>query len=174
MDRDTTIALAASIIVLTLIGSLYLSPTGKTPGSGLEARAAAAGVEAGNADATQAAAPPVVEPPSPSATTKFKPDDIRFKYQQAELKKGKKRKFMQAVPEEPAGGEPGSENEEPAAEEPSGDSSSDRNSTNTSPKMAQIGVSSSRRPKARGRRRCTLPPAQECPYGACAFPTRRA
>jgi hypothetical protein len=119
MDRDTTIIMAATIIFLTLVGSLYLSPGGTNDrGDGLGERAAAAGVAAGEVPTSgQGETDPDRRP-----SAKFNPDDIRFKYQQAEAKKGKKRKFMQAAPEDTG---TVSENEEPAAEEPTIDESAE-------------------------------------------------
>ncbi len=117
MDRDTTIIMAATIIFLTVVGSLFLQPP--APRSGLEARAAAAGVAAGDVD------PPSAEVSAPAPTKKFNPEDIRYKFQQAEAKKGKTRKFMKAAPESPPSDDMGSENEEPTAEEAVADESAE-------------------------------------------------
>jgi hypothetical protein len=115
MDRDTTIIMAATIIFLTLVGSFFIQPSASR--SGLEARAAAAGAPAGEV------IPPSAEVSAPSK--KFNPEDIRYKFQQAEAKKGKTRKFMKAAPESPPSDDMGSENEEPTAEEAVADESAE-------------------------------------------------
>lgn len=85
MDRDTTIIMAATIIFLTLVGGIFLQPP--------------AGARGGES----------------RSTLQYKPEDIRYKFQQAEAKQGKKRKGKPASETTPAI-DVGSENEEPTAE----------------------------------------------------------
>jgi hypothetical protein len=105
MDRDTSIAVALTVIGLTLFGSFYLAPDGRLPVAtdDLAARAEAAGAPV---DAPQ---------PSAGAGPEYKKNDIRYKFRQAELKVAKKR--MKAAPLAPEADPEASENEEPPAEE---------------------------------------------------------
>jgi|CXWL01.1.fsa_nt_gi hypothetical protein len=94
MDRETAIIVAATTIVLTLIGSWYLSP--RTP--------AATG-----ATSTQA---------------QFSAEDVRYKFQLEEEKRAKKRKGAKPpAPSGPEAPSQASENEAPTNDESAGDES---------------------------------------------------